>query len=108
MAIVRYREALRDAMIEEMERDDRVFLMGEEVGYYQGAYKVSEGMLDRFGPRRILDAPIAESGFAGIGIGAAMVGLRPIIEFMTWNFSLVAIDQIVNNAAKIYQMSAGQ
>jgi len=108
MATVRYREALRQAMIEEMERDDRVFLMGEEVGYYQGAYKVSEGMLDRFGPQRVIDAPIAEGGFAGIGIGAAMVGLRPIIEFMTWNFSAVAFDQILSNATKIRQMSGGQ
>src|SRR6266850_1487429 len=81
-----YREALREAMSEEMERDERVFLMGEEVGHYNGAYKVSEGLLDRFGERRVVDTPIAETGFAGIGIGAAMVGLRPIIEFMTWNF----------------------
>jgi len=95
-------------MIEEMERDDRVFLMGEEVGHYQGAYKVSEGMLEKFGERRVIDTPIAESGFAGIGVGAAMVGLRPIIEFMTWNFSAVAFDQILNNAAKIRQMSGGQ
>jgi pyruvate dehydrogenase E1 component beta subunit len=108
MATVRYREALKQAMIEEMERDDRVFLMGEEVGYYQGAYKVSEGMLDKFGPSRVIDAPIAEAGFAGIGIGAAMVGLRPIIEFMTWNFSAVAFDQILSNATKIRQMSGGQ
>src|SRR5260221_2826091 len=103
-----YREALREAMIEEMERDDRVFLMGEEVGHYQGAYKVSEGMLDKFGARRVIDTPIAEGGFAGIGVGAAMVGLRPIIEFMTWNFSAVAFDQILNNAAKLRQMSGGQ
>jgi pyruvate dehydrogenase E1 component beta subunit len=105
---IRYREALREAMIEEMERDDRVFLMGEEVGYYQGAYKVSEGMLEKFGAKRVVDTPIAESGFAGVGIGAAMVGLRPIIEFMTWNFSAVAFDQILNNAAKLRQMSGGQ
>ena len=105
---IRYREALREAMIEEMERDDRVFLMGEEVGHYQGAYKVSEGMLEKFGERRVIDTPIAEGGFAGIGVGAAMVGLRPIIEFMTWNFSAVAFDQILNNAAKIRQMSGGQ
>ena len=105
---IRFREALREAMIEEMERDDRVFLMGEEVGHYQGAYKVSEGMLDRFGPKRVIDTPIAEAGFAGIGIGAAMVGLRPIVEFMTWNFSAVAFDQILNNAAKLRQMSGGQ
>jgi pyruvate dehydrogenase E1 component beta subunit len=95
-------------MIEEMDRDDRVFLMGEEVGHYQGAYKVSEGMLERFGSRRVIDTPIAEAGFAGIGVGAAVVGLRPIIEFMTWNFSAVAFDQILNNAAKIRQMSGGQ
>jgi len=94
-------------MLEEMERDERVFLMGEEVGHYQGAYKVSEGLLDKFGERRVIDTPIAESGFAGIGIGAAMVGLRPIIEFMTWNFSFVAFDQVISNAAKIHQMSAG-
>src|SRR5580698_1837589 len=105
---LRFREALREAMTEEMERDDRVFLMGEEVGHYQGAYKVSEGMLERFGERRVIDTPIAEGGFAGIGIGAAMVGLRPIIEFMTWNFSAVAFDQILNNASKVRQMSGGQ
>jgi pyruvate dehydrogenase E1 component beta subunit len=105
---LRFREALREAMIEEMERDERVFLMGEEVGHYQGAYKVSEGMLDKFGERRVIDTPIAEGGFTGVGIGAAMVGLRPIIEFMTWNFSAVAFDQILNNAAKVRQMSGGQ
>jgi pyruvate dehydrogenase E1 component beta subunit len=95
-------------MIEEMERDERVFVMGEEVGYYQGAYKVTEGMLERFGPKRVVDTPIAEGGFAGIGIGAAIVGLRPIVEFMTWNFSAIAFDQIVSNAAKLRQMSGGQ
>ncbi len=105
---LRFREALREAMVEEMERDERVFLMGEEVGHYQGAYKVSEGMLEKFGPRRVIDTPIAEAGFAGVGIGAAMVGLRPIVEFMTWNFSAVAFDQILNNAAKVRQMSGGQ
>ncbi len=105
---IRFREALREAMIEEMEKDDRVFLMGEEVGHYQGAYKVSEGMLEKFGERRVIDTPIAEAGFAGVGVGAAMVGLRPIVEFMTWNFSAVAFDQILNNAAKIRQMSGGQ
>ncbi|MDP9000117.1 MAG: pyruvate dehydrogenase complex E1 component subunit beta, partial [Myxococcota bacterium] len=105
---LRFREALREAMIEEMERDDRVFLMGEEVGHYQGAYKVSEGMLEKFGEKRVIDTPIAEAGFAGVGVGAAMVGLRPIIEFMTWNFSAVAFDQILNNAAKLRQMSGGQ
>lgn len=103
-----YREALREAMAEEMERDERVFLMGEEVGHYNGAYKVSEGLLDRFGDRRVVDTPIAETGFAGVGIGAAMVGLRPIVEFMTWNFSLCAYDQLVNNAAKLRYMSGGQ
>jgi pyruvate dehydrogenase E1 component beta subunit len=106
--VISYREALNQAIREEMEQDERVFLMGEEVGYYQGAYKVSQGLLQRFSERRVIDAPIAEMGFAGVGVGAAMVGLRPIIEFMTFNFSLVAIDQIVNNAAKIFQMSAGQ
>jgi len=105
---IRYREAVREALAEEMERDERVFLMGEEVGHYQGAYKVTEGLLARFGERRVIDAPIAEAGFAGVGIGAAMVGLRPVIEFMTWNFSAVAFDQILNNAAKLYQMSGGQ
>ena len=108
MAVISYREALNQAMREEMERDESVFVMGEEVGYYNGAYKVTQGLLQRFSERRVVDAPIAEMGFAGIGVGAAMVGLRPIIEFMTFNFSLVAIDQIVNNAAKIFQMSAGQ
>jgi pyruvate dehydrogenase E1 component beta subunit len=95
-------------MREEMERDASVFIMGEEVGHYNGAYKVTQGLLQRFSERRVIDAPIAEMGFAGVGVGAAMVGLRPIIEFMTFNFSLVAIDQIVNNAAKIFQMSGGQ
>ena len=108
MREIRYREALREAIAEEMERDDRVFLMGEEVGRYQGAYKVTEGLFERFGDRRVIDAPIAENGFAGIGIGAAMVGLRPIIEFMTFNFSAVAFDQIISNAAKVRQMSGGQ
>src|SRR3984885_14609961 len=101
---LRFREALR----EEMDRDDRVFLMGEEVGHYQGAYKVSEGMLEKFGSKRVIDTPIAEGGFAGIGVGAAVVGLRPIVEFMTWNFSAIAFDQILNNAAKLRQMSGGQ
>jgi pyruvate dehydrogenase E1 component beta subunit len=108
MPQIAFREALNQAMVEEMERDDRIFLMGEEVGHYNGAYKVSKGMLEKFGERRIIDTPIAEGGFAGVGIGAAMVGLRPIIEFMTWNFSLVAADQLINNAAKIRQMSGGQ
>lgn len=101
------RDALREAMIEEMRRDDRVFLMGEEVAEYNGAYKVSKGMLDEFGPKRVIDTPIAELGFAGIGVGAAMNGLRPIIEFMTWNFAVLAFDQIVNNAAKTLSQSAG-
>jgi pyruvate dehydrogenase E1 component beta subunit len=108
MRELRYREALREAMFEEMARDESVFLMGEEVGHYQGAYKVSEGLLEEYGERRVIDTPIAEAGFAGVGIGAAMVGLRPIIEFMTWNFSFVAFDQIISNAAKIHQMSAGK
>lgn len=108
MRTLRYREAVREAIAEEMERDERVLILGEEVAQYQGAYKVTEGLLDRFGERRVVDTPIAEAGFAGIGIGAAMVGLRPVVEFMTWNFSFVAFDQIVQNAAKIYQMSAGQ
>jgi pyruvate dehydrogenase E1 component beta subunit len=103
-----YREALNQAMSEEMERDENIFLMGEEVGHYQGAYKVSQGMLQKFGEKRVIDTPIAECGFVGVGIGAAMTGLRPIIELMTWNFSLVAIDQIINNAAKIRLMSGGQ
>lgn len=108
MAIMQFREAIRAAMIEEMERDERVFLIGEEVGQYDGAYKVSEGMLKRFGPKRVIDTPISEAGFAGLGIGAALNGLRPIVEFMTFNFSFVAFDQLVNNAAKIRYMSGGQ
>ena len=102
------RDALREAMEEEMRRDDTVFLMGEEVAEYNGAYKVSKGMLDEFGSKRVIDTPIAELGFAGIGVGAAMNGLRPIIEFMTWNFAVLAFDQIVNNAAKTLSQSAGQ
>jgi len=101
------RDALREAMIEEMRRDESVFLMGEEVAEYNGAYKVSKGMLDEFGPKRVIDTPIAELGFAGIGVGAAMNGLRPIVEFMTWNFAVLAFDQIVNNAAKTLSQSAG-
>ena len=108
MATLQFREAIRDAMVEEMDRDDRVFLIGEEVAEYNGAYKVSEGMLDRFGPDRVIDSPISECGFSGLGVGAAMNGLRPIVEFMTFNFSFVAIDQIINNAAKIRYMSGGQ
>ncbi|MCB0754438.1 MAG: pyruvate dehydrogenase complex E1 component subunit beta [Flavobacteriales bacterium] len=108
MKEVQFREALREAMSEEMRRDETVFLMGEEVAEYNGAYKVSQGMLDEFGEKRVIDTPIAELGFAGIGVGAAMNGLRPIVEFMTFNFSLVAIDQVINSAAKMYQMSGGQ
>lgn len=103
-----YREALREAMIEEMERDPSVFLIGEEVAEYNGAYKVSQGMLDQFGAKRVIDTPIAELGFAGIGIGAAMVGLKPIIEMMTFNFAILALDQVVNTAAKVRSMSNGQ
>ena len=102
------REALNEALAEEMERDERVFLMGEEVGHYDGAYKVSRGLIQKFGPKRVIDTPIAENGFAGLGVGAAMGGLRPIVEFMTFNFSLIAIDQVVNAAAKMRQMSGGQ
>ncbi|MEO1450121.1 MAG: pyruvate dehydrogenase complex E1 component subunit beta, partial [Bacteroidota bacterium] len=105
---IQFREALREAMSEEMRRDERIYLMGEEVAEYNGAYKVSQGMLAEFGEKRVIDTPISELGFAGIGVGSAMVGLRPIIEFMTFNFSLVAIDQVINNAAKMHQMSGGQ
>ncbi|GIW75644.1 MAG: hypothetical protein KatS3mg104_0707 [Phycisphaerae bacterium] len=108
MPVIEFREALRAAMTEEMLRDENVFLMGEEVGQYQGAYKVSKGMLEKFGPKRVLDTPISEAGFAGLGIGAASVGLRPIVEFMSWSFTLVCLDQIVNNAANIRYMSGGQ
>ncbi len=108
MAVITYREALNQAMTEEMERDPNVFLMGEEVGVYNGAYKVSKGMLDRFGEMRVVDTPITELGFAGLGVGAAMVGLRPIIEFMTFNFSILAMDQVFNSAAKMLYMSGGQ
>lgn len=106
--ILTLRDALNEAMIEEMRRDENVFLMGEEVAEYNGAYKVSKGMLDEFGPKRVIDTPITELGFAGIGVGAAMNGLRPIIEFMTWNFAVLAFDQIVNNAAKTVSQSAGE
>lgn len=108
MREIQFREALREAMSEEMRRDENIYLCGEEVAEYDGAYKVSQGMLDEFGAKRVIDTPIAELGFTGIGIGAAMNGLRPIVEFMTWNFSLVAIDQIINSAAKMLSMSAGQ
>src|SRR5213075_2915650 len=108
MPEIQYREALRQAMTEEMDRDPNVFLLGEEVAEYNGAYKVSEGMLARFGPERVIDTPISEAGFSGLGIGAAMTGLRPIIEFMSWSFSFVAFDQLVNNAANVRYMSGGQ
>jgi pyruvate dehydrogenase E1 component beta subunit len=108
MPVIEYREALNQALAEEMERDDRVFLMGEEVAEYNGAYKVSKGLLEKFGPKRVIDTPISENGFTGIGVGAAMVGLKPVIEMMTWNFSLVAIDQIISNAAKTLYMSGGR
>ncbi|HSU92648.1 MAG TPA: pyruvate dehydrogenase complex E1 component subunit beta [Gemmatimonadaceae bacterium] len=108
MAIITYRDALNQALREEMQRDDRVFIMGEEVGIYQGAYKVSKGLLQEFGEMRVVDTPITELGFAGVGVGAAMVGLRPVIEFMTWNFALLALDQVVNSAAKMLSMSGGQ
>lgn len=106
--VIEYRDALNEAMSEEMRRDQRVFLLGEEVAEYNGAYKVSRGMLDEFGPRRIIDTPISESGFSGMAIGAAMLGLRPIVEFMSWSFSLVAADPILNNAPKMLYMSGGQ
>src|SRR3954468_4905838 len=108
MAVITFREALTQALREELTRDESVFLMGEEVAEYNGAYKVSKGLLDEFGPMRIVDTPITELGFAGIGVGSAMVGLRPIIEFMTWNFALLALDQVVNAAAKMLYMSGGQ
>ncbi len=108
MRTIAFREALNEAMVEEMERDDSVFLMGEEVAEYNGAYKVSQGMLDQFGPKRVIDTPIAELGFAGLGIGAAMVGLRPIVEMMTFNFAILALDQVINTAAKMHYMSGGQ
>src|SRR5574341_2386946 len=108
MAVMTYREALNLALREEMRRDDRVFMMGEEVGLYDGAYKVTQGLLKEFGPRRVVDTPICESGFTGVGIGAAMVGLRPVVEMMTFNFAIVALDQILNSAAKLHYMSGGQ
>ncbi|MGE5358931.1 MAG: pyruvate dehydrogenase complex E1 component subunit beta [Bacteroidales bacterium] len=108
MPVITYRDALNQALREEMRRDPRVFLMGEEVGVYQGAYKVSRGLLQEFGDKRVIDTPITEEGFTGVGVGAAMAGLRPVVEIMTWNFSLVAIDQIVNGAAKMRYMSGGQ
>ncbi|TKK66411.1 pyruvate dehydrogenase complex E1 component subunit beta [Ilyomonas limi] len=108
MRQIAFREALREAMSEEMRRDSRVFLMGEEVAEYNGAYKVSQGMLAEFGPKRVIDTPITELGFAGIGVGAAQNGLRPIVEFMTWNFAVLALDQIINTASKMLAMSGGQ
>ena len=108
MRTIQFREAICEAMSEEMRRDPSIYLMGEEVAEYNGAYKASKGMLDEFGPKRVIDTPIAESGFSGIGVGSAMNGCRPIIEYMTFNFSLVAIDQIISNAAKLRQMSGGQ
>jgi len=108
MPSITYREALNQALREEMRRDERVFLMGEEVGFYQGAYKVSKGLLEEFGPERVLDTPITELGFTGLAVGAAMAGLRPVVEMMTFNFSLLALDQIVNSAAKMLYMSGGQ
>lgn len=104
---VTFRQALNQALAEEMERDERVFLMGEEVGFYNGAYKVSQGLMERFGEERVIDTPISEAAFAGVGIGAAMAGLRPVVEFMTFNFAILALDQIINNAAKIRYMSGG-
>jgi pyruvate dehydrogenase E1 component beta subunit len=108
MPVISLRQALREAMTEEMDRDENVFLMGEEVAQYNGAYKVSEGMLERFGPKRVIDTPISEAGFSGLGVGAACCGLRPIIEFMSWSFTLVCMDQIINNAANVRYMSGGQ
>ncbi|MFN2422341.1 MAG: pyruvate dehydrogenase complex E1 component subunit beta [Cryomorphaceae bacterium] len=108
MRVIQYREAVCEAMSEEMRRDERVFLMGEEVAEYNGAYKASKGMLDEFGAKRVIDTPIAELGFSGIAVGAAMNGLRPIVEYMTWNFAVLASDQIINHAAKMLQMSGGQ
>jgi pyruvate dehydrogenase E1 component beta subunit len=108
MRQIAFREALREAMSEEMRRDDRVFLMGEEVAEYNGAYKVSQGMLDEFGPKRVIDTPISELGFTAIGVGAAQNGLRPVLEYMTWNFAMLALDQILNTASKMLAMSGGQ
>ena len=108
MREITYRQAVNEALDEEMQRDPNVFLLGEEVAEYNGAYKVSQGLLDKFGPKRVLDTPISEGGFAGLGIGAAMVGLRPVVEFMTFSFSLVAFDQVVNNAPNMLTMSGGQ
>ena len=108
MPVIEYRTALNQALEEEMIKDGKVFIMGEEVAEYNGAYKVTKGLLDKFGPERVKDTPITESGFTGMGVGAAMMGLRPVVEYMSWNFSLVAIDQIISNAAKMYYMTGGQ
>src|SRR6056300_679053 len=108
MKTLQFREAIAEAMSEEMRKDPSIYLMGEEVAEYNGAYKASKGMLDEFGPERVIDTPIAELGFASIAVGAAMNGLRPIVEFMTWNFAILAADQIINHAAKMLQMSGGQ
>src|SRR5688500_12261232 len=108
MPVITYREALRQAMAEEMERDPEVFIMGEEVAQYQGTFRVTEGLLDRFGPQRVVDTPISEEGFMAVGVGAAMMGLKPVVEFMTINFAMRAMDQIVNHAAKTFYMSGGQ
>src|SRR6266404_1706442 len=108
MREIQFRHALREAMSEEMDRDENVFLMGEEVAEYNGAYKVSDGMLKKYGPGRVIDTPISEAAFSGLGVGAACMGLRPIIEFMSWSFTLVCLDQIVNNAANVRYMSGGQ
>ena len=106
--VLSLREAINEALAEEMERDPNIFIMGEEVAEYNGAYKVTKGLLDKFGPDRVVDSPISEAGFAGLGVGAAMAGLRPVIEMMTWNFAVQAFDQIINHAAKMLYMSAGQ
>lgn len=108
MAVITFREALNQALMEEMERDDQVFLMGEEVGQYHGAYKVSQGLIDKFGPDRVIDSPITENSFVGLGVGAAHVGMRPVIEVMTYNFAILALDQVINNMAKLRYMSGGQ
>src|SRR2546425_11286981 len=108
MAVMTYREALNLALREDMQRDPGVFVIGEEVGLYEGAYKVPKGLLKEFGPQRVVDTPICESGFTGVGIGAAMIGLRPVVEMMTFNFAILALDQIINSAAKMYYMSGGQ
>ncbi|RZI47604.1 pyruvate dehydrogenase complex E1 component subunit beta, partial [Rickettsiales endosymbiont of Peranema trichophorum] len=107
MQTVSVRSAIREALLEEMEKDEKVFLIGEEVGEYGGAYKVSQGLLEKFGPKRVIDTPITEHGFAGLAVGAAFAGLRPVVEFMTFNFAMQAIDQIVNSSAKTYYMSGG-